>query len=412
MPRTKRKSPAAKIARPRGFYLKRGVWYARVYRPHPTTHQWGMYPESTGHPEAELGKAIEHVEGRNKQLRPAALLRRSEDPSKITMDELFDALLLAQKHAPTKQDYEWSLKANLRPYFGKMLAAELTVEHCRAYRAMRRTQLRNGRPIEHTTINREVSKISRAFKLAIEVGKLQSMPPGGCDFWKKPETQNTRRVRLPDRYYAVFRDAIHPALRCAFVLAYHIGRRKGDVLNIEWNQIHFEERCIYFEVTKTGPVKCPFMGEMENSLRKQKALRDKFSPGNPNVCFWFQLRSNKDGEPIKRFDTAWKHAADALVGKMKTDGVEPIDLHFHDLRRSAHYQMRKAGIDAHTRRAIMGHKTGSMDDRYTMIDDEALADARGKMSTYLRKTPADELKALRARVAELEAIPKRAKKRV
>jgi hypothetical protein len=33
--------------------------------------------------------------------------------------------------------------------------------------------------------------------------------------------------------------------------------------------------------------------------------------------------------------------------------------------------MRKAGIDSKTRRAIMGHKTGSMDDRYTVIDDEA-----------------------------------------
>lgn len=405
MPRTKRKT--AKIARPKGFYLKRGVWYARIYKPHAVTHHWGLYPESTGHPETELDKAIAYVESRNKQLRPAALLKRSEDPSKITMDELFDALLAAQKHEPTRQDYEWSLKANLRPYFGKMLAAGVTVEHCRAYRAFRRTQTRNRKPIAHTTINRELSKISRAFKLAIEVGKLQSMPPGGCDFWKKPETQNTRRVRLPDRYYEFFRDAIHPALKCAFVLGYHIGRRKADILNIQWSQVHFDEKCIYFEVTKTGPVKCPFMGEMEKVLRQQKQLRDVHSPANPNVCFWFDLRSNKDGEPIKRFDTNWKHAAEALKKKMTADKVEPTDLHFHDLRRSAHYQMRKAGIDPHTRRAIMGHKTGSMDDRYTMVDDEALADARSKMSAYHQAkglpNPADELMALRARIAQLES---------
>ena len=67
---------------------------------------------------------------------------------------------------------------------------------------------------------------------------------------------------------------------------------------------------------------------------------------------------------------------------MKQDGLEAIDLHVHDLRRSAHYQMRKAGIDSKTRRAIMGHKTGAMDDRYTIIDDEALDDAIAKMNEY------------------------------
>lgn len=51
---------------------------------------------------------------------------------------------------------------------------------------------------------------------------------------------------------------------------------------------------------------------------------------------------------------------------MKADGLEPLHLHFHDLRRSAHYQMRKAGIDGQTRRDIMGHESTSMDDRYTM----------------------------------------------
>jgi len=30
----------------------------------------------------------------------------------------------------------------------------------------------------------------------------------------------------------------------------------------------------------------------------------------------------------------------------------------------------------------MGHKTGSMDDRYTIIDDEALADAVAKVNQY------------------------------
>jgi hypothetical protein len=61
----------------------------------------------------------------------------------------------------------------------------------------------------------------------MKVHKVNAMPPGGCDFWKQPEKENTRLVRLPDAYYEFFRDAIHPALRCFFVLSYNIGRRKA-----------------------------------------------------------------------------------------------------------------------------------------------------------------------------------------
>jgi hypothetical protein len=87
--------------------------------------------------------------------------------------------------------------------------------------------------------------------------------------------------------------------------------------------------------------------------------------------FWFELRSDKNGKRIEHFGGLWCEAVAALNAQLQTDGRDPIDLHVHDLRGSAHYQMRKAGIDSKTWRAIMGHKTGSMDDRYTVIDDEA-----------------------------------------
>src|ERR1700722_13574354 len=44
--------------------------------------------------------------------------------------------------------------------------------------------------------------------------------------------------------------------------------------------------------------------------------------------------------------------------------------------------MRKAGVDGQTRRDIMGHESTSMDDRYTMIDDEAVEEARRKTDSF------------------------------
>jgi integrase len=266
-----------------------------------------------------------------------------------------------------------------------------------------------GHPITHTTINRDLSKVSQAFKIGMKLGKVHSLPPGGCDFHKKPETQNTRRLRLPDQYYEFFRDAIHPALRCAFVVDYNVGRRMGELLRLRWDRVDFDEHCVYLEATKFGPEKAPFMGEMEKYLRDQKALRDERYPDCPHVFFWFDYRSDKDGQRIARFDGMWNKAVMALREQMKKAGAIRFSS-FHDLRRSAHYQMRKAGIDAQTRRDIMGHESTSMDDRYTMIDDEALEDARRKMDPFqpVRGLMTDD--AATKRIESLEAQIRRLKR--
>jgi integrase len=167
-------------------------------------------------------------------------------------------------------------------FFCAMLASELTVAHCQAFREYRRRQ-----QIADTTINRDLSKVSKAFKVGIQLGKIHSMPAGGCDFHKRPERENTRRVRLPDRYYGVFRELLHPALRCLFVLAYNIGWRLSELLNLRWDRVNFEERCIYFESTKFGAGKAPFMGEIEALIRNQREMRDRTSPDFPYVFFWF-----------------------------------------------------------------------------------------------------------------------------
>jgi integrase len=390
MPRVKRKvekAPATKM--PKGFYLNMGFWYARIHKPHPKTGIWGMWPESTKCKENEREAAIEHVKSRQEELEKSFRLRKTVDPGTVAMDELFDDLLASVQHEPTRRNYKWVLDRHLRPYFGRILASELTVDHCRSYRAFRRTQAGcGGEPIKHTTINRDLSKVEMAFKIAVAAGKIHSLPPGGCDFYKRPETENTRRVRLPDQYYEFFRDALHPALRCAFVVDYNIGRRAAELFRITWSQVDFEEECIYFERTKFGPGKAPFFDEMEKYLRQQKELRDQMYPACPFVFFWYDYRSDKNGQQIRRFAGLWNKAVSALGKRLKKDGLDPIDLHFHDLRRSAHYQMRKAGIDAQTRRDIMGHESTSMDDRYTMIGDEDLQVAKEKMRALsLRRKP-------------------------
>jgi predicted hydrocarbon binding protein len=79
------------------------------------------------------------------------------------------------------------------------------------------------------------------------------------------------------------------------------------------------------------------------------------------------------------------HAVDAFKAEQAKRNEQQTDITFHDLRRSAHHKMRKAGIDSKTRMYIMGHKSASMDQRHTMIDDEDFAQAVKKMNVHQKR---------------------------
>ena len=157
MPRVKRKPTAPAIPKmPKGFYLKRGIWYKRVFKPDPNTGVWALGAESTHCQKEDRQGAIDYISKRNEELQQSLRLRKSTDPGKITVNQLFDDLLAGIPHDATRVNYQYLLTSHLRPFFGHLLAANVTLGDCQAYRAHRR---KHG--IADTTINRDLSKSAR-----------------------------------------------------------------------------------------------------------------------------------------------------------------------------------------------------------------------------------------------------------
>ncbi|MEP7366318.1 MAG: tyrosine-type recombinase/integrase [Acidobacteriota bacterium] len=79
---------------------------------------------------------------------------------------------------------------------------------------------------------------------------------------------------------------------------------------------------------------------------------------------------HRDGQPIKSFRRAWMTACEA---------ASVPELKFHDLRRTAVRNMRKAGVPQVVRMRITGHRTDSMERRYNIVDIDDIKSARELM---------------------------------
>jgi len=85
---------------------------------------------------------------------------------------------------------------------------------------------------------------------------------------------------------------------------------------------------------------------------------------------------HRGGRPIVSFDGTWRAAA-AAVG---LPGVL-----FHDLRRSGARNLRRAGVAEDVIMRLGGWRTRSMFSRYSIVDEQNLADAGQAYARFLER---------------------------
>ena len=99
-------------------------------------------------------------------------------------------------------------------------------------------------------------------------------------------------------------------------------------------------------------------------------LQKERAPGkNPYVFF------GQHGRPVDNHLLGWQEAC-------KRAGMP--DLLFHDLRRSAVRNMKRAGVDDKLAMEISGHKTRSIFDRYNIVSETDISTAGKKVEHYFR----------------------------
>ena len=106
-----------------------------------------------------------------------------------------------------------------------------------------------------------------------------------------------------------------------------------------------------------------------------RRLKDGHDRDFPNATHVFL---NEEGTPLAphMMRKVWAKACERA-------GVP--GLLFHDLRRSAVRNLRRAGITQKVAREFSGHKTDAVFDRYNITDFEDLKDAAARLGKFLEQ---------------------------
>jgi integrase len=201
--------------------------------------------------------------------------------------------------------------------------------------------------------------------------------------------QNVRKGFFEAEEFSQVLTELAPDYREFVEFLYLTGCRKGEAAKIERRQVDWNGQVIKLEEnqTKTGkPRTIPLAGPIEVVVRRAWQKASLKSP----LLFQANAQAIHFGG-ASRFYAAWVEACTKaqLPGKL-----------IHDLRRTGVRNLLRAGNDPLVVKAISGHRTMAVFERYDMRDERDLIAAALKLGDHLaapKKKTAPKVAQIRGR---------------
>ena len=266
-----------------------------------------------------------------------------------TMEELFERYAAVTKNIKRNAVHERFTLKLLSRHFGHLKLADLGVRDVVEFRDLR---LADGRSA--ATVTNNLHLLSAVVQMATTEWGFE-IPYNPVRKVKKPKVNNARDRRLEldelERLLAAADELDEPEMRCLIILAVRTAMRIGELLALEWENIHWTKRQAYLPMTKNGEVR--------------KVPLDRQA-----IIAFQSLDPKSKGKVI----TKWKNSHSFVrpwQRLMRKAGIK--GLNFHDLRHEATSRMAESGMSLLQISAITGHKSFAMLKRYTHFKTEDLA---------------------------------------
>jgi integrase len=239
---------------------------------------------------------------------------------------------------------------------GKFLSM-ITPEIIERYRAARKDEKANP-----STINRELSCLKTIFNIAILWGKTDFSPAKQI---RRFPVNNIREKTLSDEEMRRLVEAAEPGIKPVLIIALSTGMRRNEILDLKWQNIHFEGKYIFIEYSKSGKTRQIPMNDLIIETLKNV-------PKVSESVFY----NSKKKRNVSLF--AVRYAFLRACEKAKIKG-----LRFHDLRHCAASAMVRKGIDLVTVSKILGHSSIIMTMRYAHATPENMKIAINSLGEIL-----------------------------
>jgi integrase len=204
------------------------------------------------------------------------------------------------------------------------------------------------------TIQKEISVLKHALKLAVEWELLNGNPAQGAKLPKLPEGRT--RYLSPGELKAAL-EAAPDWMRAPMALAAFTGMRRGELLGLRWLDVDLAARRAYLRETKNGSLRVLAL----NSLA---------------VGVLESLPNETPGEAVLPGVDAQKLS---VYTKRLFKRLGIADASFHSLRHTAASWLVMQGVDLYAVGQLLGHRTPRMTQRYAHLSPQYMAGAVGKL---------------------------------
>ena len=310
---------------------------------------------------------------------------------RLKVGKLLDALESDFRNREKDSPQFQSHMKRVRSYFGTWKALDVIPSEIEKYIQCRRVE-----GAKAATINRETQLLGQAFRKAVADNQLSDAPK-----IQHLTEKNVRKGFFETADLDVLLENLPAYLRDFVHFGFLTGWRKGEIASLRWEDVEGDVIRLRAENSKNRePRSLPLVGDLAELIERRKAAR-QVKTENGGVMLAARV-FHLEGIPVGDFRKAWATACvQSGLGKFK---CEPCKLEtaerkcptchrettycgriFHDFRRSAARNMRKAGVPETVAMSVTGHKTRSMFDRYDIKDEADQRDALNRTQDYLKR---------------------------
>lgn len=272
-------------------------------------------------------------------------------------DKTFEDLMkrYQTEHSPRKskssQVRDRSAANHLLDFFGDTALLDISKKRVGEYKTKRR--LDEAAP---ATINKELGLLKHAFNLAVKEWEWLETNPISC--MSLEPVNNARDRWLTWEEERALLDVSPDWLRSIIIFALNTGMRRGEILNLKWQNVDLTRGTITLTRSKNQ-----LRGTIPLNSRVFELLMMKQRQPGREYVFCSKAGTRLEDRNLKRaFDIAREKA-----------GLQ--DVRFHDLRHTFATRLVQNGVDLYRVQRLLGHKTHVMTQRYAHHYPESLRSA-------------------------------------